>query len=462
MTRYSILSGTTLLAGLSFPFLIISANDVYHHDDYETFSRWADCWLNNGSAIYLNCGVNYPSVGALASAGALYALKTIVGIGEYSKIVNYFRFYLAIFDALNFLLICLLGKALKLKYPLQVGLFIAVLPSSWVGSALWGQIDGVTQFFLLVCILCLVLDIQSTPDRNGLRSIVCFTGALLALAAFVMTKQLAIFSLPALAALVLLASFNLWTINRRYAVILPATFLLACVFFRFIDSRFQVPPDYYGSGYLFVWLAGGIGHGDNISGNGFNIWTFLGRDMWSSSRESFACVRLSDHRFCSTPFHSGLALYGLYVLALTTIYTALCWRLQGSRYKRRIQLILATLIMYLGQVNLGFNVFLTGTHERYLYHCFPFLILAAFYFFEQTELMSWHVVLFLVVVATIYGGFVYWVLSPSLPNPHGFVATIHLILLIYLFAFSLKLLALVGKHPVRLSITHKSAHLPEG
>jgi hypothetical protein len=434
------------LSGVLLPFIIVWKSGAHHADDFKVFSTWAECWLKDKNNIYLNCGANYPFVGVIASAGALSALKTIFGVDNYSKIITDFRFYLAIFDSLNFILIFLLAVELKLKNALVASLLIVALPSSWAGGALWGQIDGVSQFFLLACILCLAVAIQSSTDRLTLRSAAYCALGLVALVALVLTKQLGVFSLPAVLPLVLLAQLRLWTSSTKlHGVMATAgTFLPAIALFLFLDSRLEVPSSFHGSGYLFVWLGGGSDHGNVISGNGFNIWMFLGRNMWSSSHKPFYCLQLSNRELCLTPFHSGLVLYGTYILALATLYFGLFWRSLldgGFRDERQIRFIVATIVLYLAQVNLGFNIFLTGTHERYLYHCFSFLILTAFYFFEQAELLSWRSGLFFLAVATVYGAFVYSVLSDddSLPSPHRFVAAIHSILLIYLFAFSFKL-----------------------
>jgi hypothetical protein len=444
-----ILSVIAVLSGLLLPFIIVWKSSVYHTDDYHEFSRWAECWLKDSKNIYLDCGSNYPLVGLLASTGALSALKTLTGADDYSQIATYFRIYLAIFEALNFLLLWQLARALKLKHAAWISLVIAALPSSWAGGALWGQIDGVSQFFLLACVLCLVFAIQSDPERHSWGSSLSFTLGLLALVAFVLTKQLAVFSLPAIAPLVLLACLKLWSSGTQLygAMAAAAAVLLAATAFWILDSSLKVPLHYYGSGYLFVWLVGSS-H-PYISANGFNIWMLLGRDMLSSSKQPFACIQLLDSKFCLTPFHTGIALYVTYVLALAAFYFALFRRplLRVSclfRDEVKMRFILATLILYLAQLNLGFNVFLTGTHERYLYHCFPFLMLAVF-FFSEARMLSWRSVFFCLAVASVYGGFVYSVINPlpgfmSPVGHHQFVAAIHLVLLIFLFLFSLSLL----------------------
>jgi hypothetical protein len=452
-----ILWATVFLSGVLLPFIIVWKSGTHLSGDYKIFSFWAECWFKDSGKIYLNCGANYPFVGIIASAGALSTLKTLLGAEDYPQLVHRFQFYLAIFDALNFILVWLLARALKLKYALAVSVLIAALPSSWAGGALWGQIDDASQFFLLACVLCLVTGIQSNSDKLNFRSVTCCVLGLLALVAFVLTKQMAVFSLPAVLPLAFLACLRLWTSGRKLVgPMAAASAILLCVaFFEFLDSRLEVPltfqhpalpPLYHASSYLFIWLGGGSSHGNVISVNGFNIWMFLERDMWSSSKEPFYCLRFRDYEFCLTPFHSGAVLYCGYIVILSASFIAFFLRPLlggGFRDEMKMRFVLATIILYLAQVNLGFNVFLTGTHERYLYHCFPFLILSAFYFLENTQLLSWYSTVFFIVAATLYGGFILLVprMSPylSLLRLYEFYAATHLVLLIYLLILSFRL-----------------------
>jgi len=440
-----ILRVIALLAGVSLPFIVVREIPVYHLFDYTVFSTWAECWSEYGAKIYLNCRANYPFVGIVATAGALSTLKTLLGDG-YPELIKSFHFYLAIFDALNFILVWLIARALKLKYALGISLLIAALPSTWAGGALWGQIDDVSQFFLLASVLCFVKSTQSNSDRLSWHSVAfCFFG-IFASVMFILTKQLAVFSLPALLPLALLACLRLWTSGTKFhgAMAAGLALLSGVIFFWFLDSRLEVPSIYHGLSYLFVWISGG---GPSvISANGFNIWMLLGRDMWSSPKEPFYCLRSSGYQFCLTPSYSGLMLYGIYLLALSALNVALIFKLlqrEGLHDQTRIRFMLAVLIMYIAQANLGLNVFLVGTHERYLYHCFPFLILAAFYFSEYTDLVSWRSIVLFVTAAILYGAFVFMVLIDTplirLLRVHEITAALFLLLLIYLCILSLKL-----------------------
>ena len=449
-------SVVALVAGLLLPFTIVWKEDAdYHHKDYAEFAASAECWLHDSRNIYLNCYAqtpNYPVVGVLASAGALSGLKTISGVKDNAQVVGLFRFYLAIFGALNFILVWQLARLLKLRHAVWIGLLIAALPSSWAGGELWGQIDGISQFFLLACICCFIVSIQSDADRHSIHSFVYFACGLLMLVVFLLTKQFAVFSLPAIGALALLAGFKLCTSGSKlYGVMATvAASLLAFALFWFLDSRLEVPGGYYGSSYLFVWLGGGSSKKiHHFSHHGFNIWRLL-INVNSDPSKPFGFAQLRDRDYYLTPFitplYSGIALYISYVFAITASYFAIVWK-QALRpdYLLRdsiqMRFIIATLVLYIAQVNLGFNVLLPGTHERYLCHFFPFLILSAFFFLQQKILFSICPVLFFIGVALMYGCYVSSAVHLVLFQVSvRAMATASLLLLGYLFVSSFRLI----------------------
>jgi hypothetical protein len=411
------------------------------------FSEWADCWGADRERIYDICkSANYPYIGLLLSAGTLAEIKRITGAHEVSDVAYYFQYVLAFFDACNFIFLVLIARALQIRYAVIISLVIIALPSSWVGGALWGQIDGISQFFLLSTVFCLIEAIQSSSLRRTIRSISFFFVALLTLGAAVLTKQLTIFSAIGLVPLALLAFANLWSLSKLHKFGAIGSVFIAVALFVVVDTRLAV-HGYLGSSYLFVWLGGGSTHGAVISGNGFNIWTLLNRSMSSSSGVPFYCANLFAKEICLTPQHSGLIMYGLYMLLLGTLFWVLSWHALmplGLRDQTQGNFVIVCFIVFLAQANLGFNVFLTGTHERYLYHCFPFLILASFFFLQQSSLLSWRSASFYLATAVVYGVFVASILHPlpawlSLLRSHKFVALVNLALLLNLLFLSLRL-----------------------
>jgi hypothetical protein len=60
----------SIVAGISFPFIAVSACDASYGADISTFVRWAE-HLGNGSPSVYGTGANYPVFGVLTSAGAV-------------------------------------------------------------------------------------------------------------------------------------------------------------------------------------------------------------------------------------------------------------------------------------------------------------------------------------------------------------------------------------------------------
>ena len=94
---------------------------------------------------------------------------------------------------------------------------------------------------------------------------------------------------------------------------------------------------------------------------------------------------------------------------------------------------LALLSLLLGLTQLGFNVLLTGTHERYLFLGYPFLLLATFWFASRGSMATGLAVLTL-AAAILNGIFVFGAMQP-IPGTlfvvysNAFQASLHLILL---------------------------------
>ena len=78
----------------------------------------------------------------------------------------------------------------------------------------------------------------------------------------------------------------------------------------------------------------------------------------------------------------------------------------GARHSERfsIRLVLAVVFLVHSAHNLLFNIVLTGTHERYLYHCYPFLLMA--FALLGRKVVGKAEILISVVGAIVYGEFV--------------------------------------------------------
>ena len=329
------------------------------------------------SNTYLNTGCNYPPLGAIASAGALHALDTAKkALGwEALSLPHAFRAYLSLVEVAALVLTFALFRTLGVPHAPLASIALYLLPSSWAGGALWGQVDVVTQAFLLgaaVSLVAVIVDDDVRPRRDLLLVAV---GAA-ALAGAVLVKQLALFSVPGLAALVLTA---LVAVLHRHG---PRSFLWATVIalavggglFVLLDrALFALPPG-YGSAVAYVWDTG-TWHSRYLFANGPNVWTFLAdRNRVPSDLPFYGGL---------TPRRAGFAAAGVVCALLGivfAIHAAIALR-DRRRFALDRRLVAATAVVFIGLLNLVVPLLSTGTHERYFFHAFPFLIVG---------LAAWH------------------------------------------------------------------------
>ena len=266
---------------------------------------------------------------------------------------------------------------------------------------------------------------------------------LFSLSCYILVKQLGIFSLPFFFILLLITLYKFWQnfkLKGLYWLLGGLVFLILS--FRYMDGLFPVVSQYHNSSYLFVWQGGGSEHGNIISANGFNIWIFLGRDMLSSSLVPFLTLNLGILKSELSPKEVGSFLYILLIFFL--LFT--CSKAVYEMIKRRTSTVerdtiksylIALLCLFHALSHLGFNVLLTGTHERYLYIGYPFLLIATVWFCSNNIVLSRQSIIFCFSAATAYG---FFVLSRIRILPellfalrrHEFLASIHLFLLIFL------------------------------
>lgn len=356
-----------LILGLLFStFVVFASPKFYFSPDLEDFWKWSIFWGNDWRSIYTQCAsCNYPILGLFSSAG----LMNLVGQPDFNRTVFLFRLILSFVDGLNVFLIFLIAKWLNVHRPAALAGLIGVLVSTWAGGALWGQIDSISQFFILLTLGWLVW-------KNTHNLPAGFYGWYLAIAAFLsacvmLTKQLTIFSLGSIGLFLLTDlifsspdwKFFFWNFSLTLLV-----FLLSITS---PDFFINLPAGYY-SHLVYIWTVGGqYAWLDRISANGFNIWTLI-QAGWAGSAHDpiFPQVALTNPYFFSR----------LLTLLLSILFTYSLGRFLWEKYqageKTLSREIILNFILHLSLINLCFNVFLTGTHERYLAHFYPFIILA--------------------------------------------------------------------------------------
>ena len=138
-----------ILLAVAIPFVAVTTFRNYSCD-IDIFATWADCvW--NGRAVNGVCErfrINYPSVGIFFSAGVMQLLSWVGFEGPFQVRAQPFRLVAAAVDSINILLFVTMLRALRVRFAELWTLLFAVLPSSRVGGAMFGQIDGVSQLFL--------------------------------------------------------------------------------------------------------------------------------------------------------------------------------------------------------------------------------------------------------------------------------------------------------------------------
>jgi hypothetical protein len=216
----------------------------------------------------------------------------------------------------------------------------------------------------------------------------------------VCTKQLVIFSLPVL---VLGGGYLWYQVAKRFAhprgvyVTIPFIFTILIA----LDRMFPVPPGYLGSMMMYS-VGAGSRHGREIGNNGFNIFTLLPAHPSSPSDQWYPFFTLWGGQVSGIPLYIGAALF-----LICNLWVVWCvYRLVrplGSIDATRATVAALAVAAFL---NLSMNVFLTGTHERYLYHYGFFVMPCVLWLLGQGR-VGLSVVAIVAAHLTVYGFFVY-------------------------------------------------------
>jgi hypothetical protein len=433
MKNKFLLQYAVLLLGVSIStIMVLVFPNLYHFWDVPEFFRWAKIWSEGWTAIYSGCvRCNYPIVGMLSTAGWISLLR----LADTPDPALSFRLILSIVDGLNVLLIYFLLKELSIKDAAGKAGVIGLLVSSWAGGALWGQIDNVSQCFLLLTLLWMVKYHLSKKDTLPL-----FLGiAGLFLAFMVLTKQLIIFSFFSLELLILATVWRgrHWLSAMGYSLYHFAVLL----FFVFGWDLFLDPVKKNWSHLQLIWGERST-HGGILSANGINLWNLLPRPMDGSSASPFPLFAGTHLEKIITPGNIGWFVFVI-LAALITVSTVWKTRKLNSpdgQFLGREALL--NYVLHLAILNLIFNVVLTGTHERYLYHFYPLIFIAIVGFAEIDDRLWRFPLPVLLLGSTLYGVFVLGVLWGAFAYRnyvvHDLLAVFHAALLCALIVGSLK------------------------
>ncbi len=390
--------------------LVIALPKVYFHIDLEIFWKWSHYWIENWKNIYVSCmDCNYPILGMFSSAGVLGFL----GNQGFEKAVVSYRLFLGLIDGLTVLLLFGLLKMFQVGRPALWAGILGISVSSWSGTV-WGQIDGISQLLILLTLTWMVgANLKNQSLLKNFRIYIVVSAILLA--CLLLIKQLTLFSVFSLG-LLLAANIGFQSRSwKQFALNSSLAFAVFLGIILFSDLFLRLPAPYF-SHLQYIWEIGS-NHGDFISGNGFNIWMFLGRNMFSASS-----LPLAGLNPIFSPYRIGNALFALYVAVITLSLFFFLKRhfLTGQRFLTPEALL--SFIFYLALVNLSFNIFLTGTHERYLMHFYPFIIVAWLGLKSYSPHFSNEIFALILFGANLYGFFILQILFQSLGIfPHEFI-----------------------------------------
>ncbi len=391
-----------MFAGMVFPvFVLLTYPKYYQPDDIDAFLHWSKAWALGWRDIYINCpGCNYPFLGMFFSGGMVHFL----GIINYDQMISGFRYYLTAIDLLNVVAVYFLLKKLGNSNPAFWAGLIGLLPSSFIGTSYWGQVDGLGQLIMMVIFIWVAFYNLHTKQRPfSFRVYVIVLGLLLS--CVLLTKQLVMFSMISLG---LLVSVNILLNSNKWMDVFTDAFLFLLAFFLpilFVDLTVSLDPPYIS--HLQYILATGSSHGDVISSYGFNVWSLFVQDPLVSSHEPLKLFTSSVVEFGIVPFSTGIGLF-LFVNVFLFVLMLVYFRRKYLAGQRRFGVEdLIFWLLHLGLVNLAFNLFLSGTHERYLYHFYPFVISA----FLTMSFINKRSLIILLAGAVFYGCFLFGYLS---------------------------------------------------
>ena len=205
------------IVGITLPLLLVNYVHYYYTNDVATFRGWAECMEKFEQQIYLKClptPPNYPVVGLFLSAGTIQAIKSVFNVTDSKTIDSIFRYYLVFFDLLNFILFTRLASLMRFRFPIFIGLIILIVPSTLVGGAIWGQIDGISLTFCLLATMVffkswLSNDVDSL-EQSKWKNLFWLLFATLNLVIFILIKQLSLFSLPLFFILIVVTGYKFW------------------------------------------------------------------------------------------------------------------------------------------------------------------------------------------------------------------------------------------------------------
>jgi hypothetical protein len=212
-----------------------------------------------------------------------------------------------------------------------------------------------------------------------------------------------------------------------------------------IDLSLELKAPYFS--HLQYVLATGSKHGEVISSAGFNIWVFFTEDLPGSSRQPLFLRAGSHTLFSIAPYFAGILLF----LGINVFLIYVFARGVRSAFAQSHRAFVVNSLLYFSLVNLSFNLALTGTHERYLFHFYPFILTVCLSILNRAPLFNGFMLTALITAALLYGAFLFaylnrWVLTDSV-SVLRWMSAVHLILFGYLLYAAIRQFDSQATHP---------------
>jgi hypothetical protein len=316
------------------------------------FFEWLRAFREGPDFYAHGPGLNYPILGVLIVCGPARLFEIATGLTlELSGFIAIHKVMLALGEAFFLWSTALTAQSLQQKHPFRIALLVYAMPSTWAMGAYFGQIDiWASALQLLALHLILHERIARSPFVYGLS---CIT----VLFATVLTKQLAWLGLlPLLVAFVVRVRPQPARMRIAQGALLG---LLASLTFMLAIDALVAWPFGIASHVLFVLQAPGSAHLDLAVANGASLWSLFVQGGTPASTSLLGAAWLSIGNV-------GKALFLVLTLATLVVQAQ---RREGER-------VLS--LMALGMVALLGAFILPGSHERYLAHALPPLLLLAF------------------------------------------------------------------------------------
>ena len=438
---YDLLSYAVMLLAIILPYIIITAfPKFFHTSDVDEFWRWSQSWNVNWRNIYVDCTrCNYPFIGTLVSAGAM----SFSGIDNFKDMVAPFRYYLATIDGLNLIILYWILRTLQVKYPALWAGIVGLSPSSWIGTSVWGQIDGIgLTLLLLTVVLFISFNLAEKSDWRRYYLFIFMVGLLISLS--ILSKQLIIFSLISVE---FMALANIILYTRKVKGFLASLFLLLFSIVApivLIDLNLHLKPPFV-SHLQYIWETGGQ-QSDMVTSFGLNIWEFFVNNGYVSSHDMININLNPNFSITLVPYNVGIILF----LLSLTVFSAYFLMYVLARYRQGLQFfdreIILGFLFHLVLVNLSFNLFLTGVHERYLFYFYLFLILIWLSLENYSPLFNRKMLLVLFSSTISYGSLLCVYLSGALKPLGSFAKVPFQVLTLFNLGLFVYLIILFAKY----------------